>query len=357
MNSVKSRVLWSLVFVAIAVASIWAVAAQAQNFSFASFFDSIVNSNKLYLGLAILCMLCFVAFEALAVLRIIRAFGYPRSINKGLLYSASDIYFSAITPSATGGQPVCAYFMVKDGIPGGIVTVALLLNLVLYTISIMVAGIAAIVIKPSLFLNFHTPSKVLIIIGYVILSGLSVVFILLINKAEFVYRICDAVLRFLKRIHLLKKYDAINLKLKNVMSDYSKCAGMIKGQKRMVAEAFAYNFIQRMAQMVVPALVYLAVGGTASGAINVWITQIMVTMGSNYVPVPGAMGVIDYLMLDGLSTVMSPEEATNLDLLSRSVSFYICVLLCAVGVVIGFVKYSRKKVTTNEQSGEDREVE
>lgn len=347
MKSGKSRVFWSLIFVAIAAVSIWAVASQAQNFSVENFFNCIASSNKIYLGLAVLCMLSFIFFEALAVLRIIKAFGYKRSIRKGLLYSASDIYFSAITPSATGGQPVCAYFMVKDGIPGGIVTVSLLLNLVLYTISIMVAGIAAIIIKPSLFFNFHTPSKVLIIIGYTVLSGLTVLFILLIGKADFVYRVCDAVLRFLKRIHLLKKYDAINLKLKNVMKDYSECAGMIRDHKRMVVEAFLYNFIQRMSQMIVPSLVYLAVGGTFSGAVNVWITQIMVTMGSNYFPIPGAMGVIDYLMLDGLSTVMTPEEATNLDLLSRSVSFYICVLLCAVWVIFGFIRYGAKKNKDN----------
>ncbi|MFR2128888.1 MAG: hypothetical protein ACLS4M_06675 [Eubacterium ventriosum] len=45
-------------------------------------------------------------------------FGYKRPFRKCLVYSSSDIYFSAITPSATGGQPASAYFMMKDKVWG-----------------------------------------------------------------------------------------------------------------------------------------------------------------------------------------------------------------------------------------------
>ena len=79
----------------------------------------------------------FFVFEALALKVLCKTFGYKISFRKSLVYSSSDIYFSAITPSATGGQPASAYFMMKDKIPGAATTIILLVNLTLYTTSII----------------------------------------------------------------------------------------------------------------------------------------------------------------------------------------------------------------------------
>ena len=62
--------------------------------------------------------------------------GLLPGLVRGVLYSAADIYFSAITPSATGGQPASALLMVGDGIPTAVTTVVLLLNLAMYNLSI-----------------------------------------------------------------------------------------------------------------------------------------------------------------------------------------------------------------------------
>ena len=85
-------------------------------------------------------MLGFILFEGFALVVLRRAFGYRRGVWSGYIYSASDIYFSAITPSATGGQPASAYFMIKDGVPGMVVTVTLVANLFMYTLSIIAIG-------------------------------------------------------------------------------------------------------------------------------------------------------------------------------------------------------------------------
>ena len=38
------------------------------------------------------------------------------SFIKGAVYACIEFYFSGITPSSTGGQPVQVYYMKKDGI-------------------------------------------------------------------------------------------------------------------------------------------------------------------------------------------------------------------------------------------------
>ena len=118
-----------------------------------------------WLALAFASMAGFIVFEAFAIMTLVRAFGYKKNVLQGISYSTSDIYVSAITPSATGGQPASAYFMMKDGIPGSVVTVVLLANLVLYTFSIILIGSSSIFFSPALFAEFSPLSKILIIAG------------------------------------------------------------------------------------------------------------------------------------------------------------------------------------------------
>ena len=94
-------------------------------------------------------MLGFIYFEGEALRVLVRHMGYPAKRSHGFVYSAADVYFSAITPSASGGQPASAYFMLKDGIAGTAVMAALLLNLIMYTLAILTIGLVDILIFPE----------------------------------------------------------------------------------------------------------------------------------------------------------------------------------------------------------------
>ena len=125
----KKQLAWSLVFVVIAAASVWAVASQSRGFSLAAFGEFIRGASLPWLAAAILCMLIYIYAEGVALNCICASFSCRMRRRDGFVYASADIYFSAITPSATGGQPASAYFMIQDGIPGPTATVALLVAL------------------------------------------------------------------------------------------------------------------------------------------------------------------------------------------------------------------------------------
>ena len=94
----KKKIFWSIFSLLLAGLSIWAVLAQSKTMSLYKLWHSLKNANPFWIFAAILCMIGFVYFEGAAILVIIKAIGYKRSQAGGLLYSASDVYFSAITP-------------------------------------------------------------------------------------------------------------------------------------------------------------------------------------------------------------------------------------------------------------------
>lgn len=343
MDKKKNRILWSIAALLIAALSFWAVSSQAKDFTLSQLFEYVRTANPFWIGAALLCMLLFIGLEAVAIRIIIDGFGYKRSYRQTLLYSASDIYFSAITPSATGGQPICAYFMIKDGIPVGTVTISLIVNLVLYSLSTMIAGVIAIIIRPTVFFNFNIVSRVLIVAGCLIFGGLAFLFIMLIRRGDIVHKFGNGCIRFLSKLHIIKRREHYEEKLVHIMEEYTECAHIIKDKQSVIVRAFLCNFFQRLAQMVVPAMVFLGKGGDIAGALDVWVSHVLVTIGAGFVPIPGAMGVIDYMLLDGFGSLMCEEEAINLELVSRSISFYSCLILCAVIAVLGFIKYGRRK--------------
>lgn len=343
----KRKIFWAVLFLVLAGCSIWAVIAQCKEFTREQFVQTWSDMNPIYLLIALLCMFGFILFEGLAILRILHAFGYRRSLEQGLLFASADIYVSAITPSATGGQPASAYFMLREKIPAAVVTVTLLINLVMYTAAIVSLGIFCILVQPVSFLQFHLPGRILIVVGYVIIVSLGSVFLLLLTKEQLVYRIAKKILHLFHRLHLIRKDERWEKKLNRIMEDYKQCAAMIAGKKRMLFEAFSLNLLQRVSQVMVTVFVFLAMGGEAGKVLETFVIQSMVAIGSNCVPVPGAMGVADYLLLDGFRGMMVLHEVITLELVSRSISFYSCIFICGVMVITRLLADYRRGKTND----------
>ena len=344
----RNKLLWSVLFVLIAAATIWAVLSQSRSFSLRSFVSYASGASKPWLAMALLSMLGFIVFEGEALVVICRAFGYPISRGRAFIYSASDIYVSAITPSASGGQPACAYFMIKDGIPGMVATVALLANLSMYAISILVLGMITLLIRPGVFLSFGLLSRGLVILGYLVQSVLAAFFVMLLLKGDLLHKICRTALHFLCKIRLLKREEDKQRSLDQKMEEYAAHARMIKEHKRAMGKAFFCNMLQRASVISVPFFVFLASGGEPGKSVDIWAVQCYTVIGSNAVPIPGAMGVSDYIMLDGFGKVIPYQNAVNFELLSRSLSFYVCVALCGITVLIKYLR-QRKQERKNDR--------
>ena len=351
----KKNEIWSVVALVLAGLSIWAVVRQAKDYSLRAFFEYFKEENKFWILMAVLCMVAYIVFEGLAILSVIKAFGFKRSFNKGIVYSAADIYFSAITPSASGGQPASAYYMMADGVPAAVSAVALLLNLVMYTVSIMAIGIIAVIVRPSIFMNFGVPSKALIIIGYLILGTLTVFIILLIKREDWVHAIGSFVIRLSGKIKLIRNKGRFEKKLDRITNEYRDCAEAIDGHRGMLVKCFVLNFLQRALQICVSVMIFLAGGGAAEKALDVWATHAFSVIGSNCIPVPGAIGVIDYLLIDGMKNLMSEQDAISLELASRGISFYVCMLVCIVIVAVGHFVINKRDVFSAINDSEEDE--
>lgn len=86
----------------------------------------------------------YIFFEGVAMKRIFKAMNIEVSSANNFVYSAIDYYFCAVTPSATGGQPMVAYYMAKDKISVTHSSLTLLINTALFKIVLLTLSIVAV---------------------------------------------------------------------------------------------------------------------------------------------------------------------------------------------------------------------
>lgn len=342
-KSPRSRIFWSVLFVLIAALSIYAIVSQSRSFTLETFVDYIGRASIPWLCCAILCMLGFIIFEGEAVRAACRGFGHPVKPLGGLVYSASDIYFSAITPSATGGQPASAFFMIKDGVPPLVATVVLIANLAMYTLSIILLGAVTLITRPGIFAAFGTLSRVLIVVGFILQSALLVFFLMLLFHGTLMSRICSGGLHLLCVLRILHHEERRQAKLAAHMGNYTAYAAMIRKHPFAMVKTFIFNLFQRISVISVPFFLSLASGGGLGRAANVWAVQCCTILGSNIIPIPGAIGVSEYMLLDGFANLIPAKDVIDFGLLSRAISFYICVLLCGTVTLIKYLALKKRE--------------
>ena len=342
MKGAKKKLIWSIVFILLVIVTIWTMTKQSGSFTIEGFIAFAKKIKWYWMLLALLAMFGFAFFEGMAIRTLAKMFGYERSVGRNVVYASADVYFSAITPAASGGQPASALFMIGDGIPATVTTIVLLINLTLYALSIIAVALICLIFGFTQLQQFDHFSVTLIIFGIVLQVVLVIVFLLLVYKEKIIMKIADFAIRILSRFHMVKRGHAWRLRIVRAEAQYKQCAQAILQNKRYVFKAFIYNFLQRASMMMVSVFVFAGYYGRLPELGKVFITQGYVVIGSNTVPIPGAVGVADYLFMDGFGDMV--KEATNFELLSRGIAFYGGVLVCGAITLVAYVAKGLKEM-------------
>ena len=332
----KKELFWTIVTLILSILTMY-ICFEKSSLSVPAFIEAIRNANMLWLIPAVVCMLLFIWFEGKSLILITRSLGYPVKHRKGFLYASADIYFSSITPSATGGQPASAYFMYIDGLPAEVVTAALILNLTMYTLAIITLGLLSVIFFPGIFFQFPLSCKVMILFGIFSMVLLTLCFIILLKKKAVLLKAGSVIFYLLRKLHFKHLAEKMETRFTKGMEKYNLCVKELSGAKGLYRKTFLLNLLQRASQILVPVFVYFALHGDYSNGLMIFIIQCYVVVGSNFIPIPGAVGISEFIMFFGYSMLMTDKMAVGLAVASRGISFYICSIVTLFIVILGYI--------------------
>lgn len=332
MKKKTRRLLLNLAFVVVLITVTLVVlfVSQKDELNFRDIMEYFKNSNPVWIVAAFVCMLFFEMFEGFSLYVLARFFGHRSRLVSSMSYSFADTFYSVITPSATGGQPAIVYYMARDGVSAGKASFAVLFNVICYTASIFVIGVAALCINPSMFGAINTVfAKVLVIVGAVIQFVLLGFFIGCMFFGKAIIKIGNGLVSFLNKIKIIKNPDKWRNKISEEVAKYSACRHILKDKPAIIFTTLLFNILQRVSQTLIPCFVCLAIDPQAP-FLEIFVLQALVLFGYNSVPIPGGVGAYEYLFINVYSQLYDSGFIMLALMISRLISYYICMILSGV---------------------------
>ena len=347
-NKKTKRLLLNLGFVIILVAITLAVlfVSQKDDLNFGQIVEYFENSNPVWIVGAFACMIMFTVFEGISIFFIARFFGRKPNIISCTAYSAANGFYSAITPTAAGGQPAAVFYMSRDGMSPGKASFAILLNTIGYTAAIFAIGIAALCINPSLFGGINTVfAKVLVILGAVIQLVLLGLYIGCMFFGKAIIKLGNGIVSLLHKIKIVKNPDKWRAKIEDEVKKYGECRQVLKDKPLVILTTLIFNILQRVSQTLIPCFVCLAIDKNAP-FLEIFVLQAFVLFGYNSVPLPGGVGAYEYLFMNIYGQLVPGQNSFILLVLmiSRLFSYYLNLIWSGV-FTLTYHMVKVKKVT------------
>ncbi len=292
--------------------------------------ESIKNTNPFFIFLTILCVFGYVFFGSLFLKRILWYFGSKVSFYHTFGYIFTEIYFSAITPSNMGGQPVQMIEMKKDKISYQSSSVLVLFNTMMNRIVlIFIATIFFIIFNKEIF-NINPFYNWVVILGYITTILVILLFAALIYSKKIASLLLKLSNYIIDHLKLIKNKDKLKNKLAKSLKEYQSCSKITKEKPKLVIESFIILFLQRISLLLASYTVYKAFGLNEYNVFLIMAFQVCVTLGSDLMPTPGGVMINEGLLLSVNNMLYGESLALSGMLLLRSFNFYFLVIISAL---------------------------
>lgn len=272
----------------------------------------------------------FILSESVIIYYMMRSVGQPAILTHCFLYSFVGFFFSAITPSATGGQPAQLYFMKKDKLSMSISTLILMVVTITYKAVLVVIGLVVVIFRPRVIMQYLSP-----VIGWcylgVALNVFCVAFMMiLVFHPTLAENILVSLIRVFCRITHSKKEKKWIQKISGAMEKYRSVADYLRKNKRVIVNVLLITFIQRIMWFFITYLIYLSFSLQGVGAVTITTLQGMISVSVDMLPLPGGMGMSETLFLSIFRPICGKNFVLPVMVVSRGISYYTQLIISAI---------------------------
>lgn len=344
--SMKKRMLQIALFLVIMLLTFYALFSGRD---LSEIVQAIMNMSFWYLVPAIALAVFFVSAEGFMIWYLLRSMkaqkdGYKASsLPRCIQYSFIGFFYSGITPSATGGQPVQLYYMNKDGNRGSDSTVVLMTVAVAYKFILVIMGLGILLF----WLNPLRQELGNYFLLYLLGLALNVILVILIlGVMLFPKVILKAALLFeglFIRLKIWKPSDKREEKINAFIDSYQQAVAWLKGHKGSLLVVLFVTFLQRCSVFVLTYMVYLGFGLEGSSAMKVILLQAAVYIAVDMLPLPGAQGITELMYQTVFIHVFTGAYLIPSMLVSRGINFYFLLIVSLGIVLINRFVFDRRK--------------
>ena len=276
---------------------------------------SISSVDINYIIIAIVCSFMFVICEGINIGRNLNLMEYEIGIFTSIKYALVGMFFSSVTPSASGGQPMQIYYMHKDGISISHSSLALLMDLA----------------------SFQFVTVTMAIIGYIRAHGVLIFILTAIFSKRFITKVIELVCLFLTKIKY-KKVENFKKMATCQVNEYKESATYFKENKSTVIKVLLTTTVQITCLHSIPFWIYKGFDLSGYSLITVTLMQAVLFISVSALPLPGAVGVSESGFMIIYKTLFPANILSSAMLISRGISFYLLILVSGLIISITYLR-------------------
>ncbi len=304
--------------------------------------DALSHTKLIYVLIAAFFASFYLTCEAVNHYRNLKMLKEKTTFKKCLKYSIVGFFFSAITPAATGGQPVQIYYMHKDNISYTNATITILVQSFAYLATMIILGIIGYII------NYHYISNLGFIeyfffIGVLVNGFITGICLIAMFSKKLSQKLSNFIYKIIHKFNE-EKANKFNEKFSVQLKEYHDSAKFLLNNKIVLIKTFISTSIQLICYHSVAFFIFLALGVQHINYFKITFLQSVLYLSVSILPLPGTVGVNE----TGFSLIYNPIIPKNIVdsamLLSRGVSFYLIVIITGIILLIISLKKKNKGI-------------
>ena len=298
------------------------------------------NINYLWILVAILFMMLNIFFQSLSQYRFLKEVKPEYRFSSCFKLMCMAMFFNAITPFSSGGQPFEMYLLNKEGIKVSDSLNALIQNFITYQFGLIFTSTIAIIVNAIFkILPDSLLLQKIVLIGYfvnIIVMGV----IIFISRAKKVNtKIFSKIFKFIFHFKFIKNKEEKEEKFLKYLDDFYNSTAIMKNNKKNTILSFIFNLISLCFLYLIPVFVFYSFGYFKLDFIESFISSSFTFLIGSFVPIPGATGGLEYGFIDFFKVFISNSAMLSAGmLLWRLITYYFSMVLG--GIIL--MTYRRK---------------
>jgi len=199
-------------------------------------------------------------------------------------------YYSAITPFATGGQPMQVYYLGRYGVPGGTATSVLVIQYVILLICHALVYVGAFITRSGMILSRAPGLFPFAVLGLLVLFGLIFCALAMASHNKRLKKILYWGLRLLSRMRIVKYPLRQWRRLHTAVEDFHEGLTILHGDRRTMVLLVLFTALQLLCFYSIPFFVYRALGQKGATWLDMTMVGAFIQVMVSYFPTPGASG-------------------------------------------------------------------
>ncbi len=285
---------------------------------------------------------CFFLLESLSIALLLHKQGYPLPFGYVLFVSLMGLYYSNITPGATGGQPMQVYYMKKRDVPIGVGSSVLTVKFFCFQFMLLVLGAIAWAMHPDFVQSQLWGAKVFLIAGYVFnFFSVGLLLLMVVNKRMVRFFIL-LFIRMGTALRICKDPAQSAAKWEGNLSTFHSSVMLIRKRPGELFLHLFINSLQVLALMAVTVFVYYALGLTGTPIAKIVTMALLLYISASYTPLPGASGAQEGGFMIYLKNIFPAGQIFPALLLWRLFTYYVTLL---AGAIVSVIQTTRSMVS------------